>query len=436
MENKDDLKKCKARLDEIKDEMNNIINLASSESRELTEDEQTKLDELQSEKEDLIILAEQLIQQVEIVETVIEKVFDTVVDPEPVVDEGEMSKQRNKIDKNKLNKKIRLMEQKEKVTLGSMVRNIYLGTPMNDAEKEVINRGRKQMTEAGVGTFGQIVIPATRAAYQATVTSQGVEGVATELQDIVQPAWAKQALKEAGATFYSGLAGDQQFPLMGQTNIGWQTEIGAAIDGGGQFRSVTLKPKRLTCYVDISKQMVIQDNSGNIETYLTGNLVNAVANMLEKTLLGNVAGSATQPAGLFSTFTPSVLTPTFAEIVDLEATLEGNDISGSKAFIVKPSIKSALKTTPIDAGSGIMIQVGNEVNGYPVISTSNSYGLVFGDFSKYVVCNWGGTDITVDPYSQAINGCVRLVVNTYWDAAVLWTTGLDGQKQPLVTANI
>ena len=31
---------------------------------------------------------------------------------------------------------------------------------------------------------------------------------------------------------------------------------------------------------------------------------------------------------------------------------------------------------------------------------------------------WGGIDITVDPYTQAGNGAIRLVVNVYMDAAL------------------
>lgn len=446
---KEKLQECKKRVDEINDEIKNIVETASTETRELTDDEQLKLDELKSEKEDLVMQIENLIELSGVLDEVIDEVIETVeqveevAEPEEVKDEenGDVepvveAKQQNSktIDKNKLNKNIRLMENKEKVTLGSILRKSYLREPLNDAENAVLQRGRNEMTQSGVMPLGDIVIPSNRAAYQATVTNQGIENVATEIQDIVQPAWAKQVLKSAGATFYSGLVGDQQFPLMGKTNVGWQTEIGAAIDGAGQFAAVIAKPKRLTCYVDISKQMLIQDNSQNLETYIMSNLVSAIADKLEATLLSNVAGTANMPAGIFSTFAPGTLTPTWAEVVGLEGLIEGNDLEG-KSFIVNPTIKSALKTTAIDAGSGIMIQVGNEANGYPVYSTSNSFGLAFGYWDKYVVCNWGGTDITVDPYTQAVNGCIRLVVNTYWDAVALWdsTATATGHKAPIVT---
>ena len=36
--------------------------------------------------------------------------------------------------------------------------------------------------------------------------------------------------------------------------------------------------------------------------------------------------------------------------------------------------------------------------------------------NDYVIGQWGGIDLTVDPYTQAANGKVRLVINAYFDA--------------------
>ena len=61
---------------------------------------------------------------------------------------------------------------------------------------------------------------------------------------------------------------------------------------------------------------------------------------------------------------------------------------------------------------------GNEVNGYPVLCTSAvaGKGIVYGNFADLVIGQWGGIDLTVDPYTQAANGKVRLVINAYFDA--------------------
>jgi HK97 family phage major capsid protein len=422
------IKQCKKRLDEINEEIKEITKTGENAKRELTEDEQSQIDTLMTEKEEIIVEIEQLIDTIEEVNEANSEEHE----PEKVEEAG-----RKKIVKNLLNRKTKISKNynREKASIATIIRKKVLGRSLNDAENELLNIGRNEMSQSGIAIFGDLIIP-TKRAYQATLAPNGIDDVATELQDIVQPSWAKLVLKEAGATFYSGLVGNQQFPLMSQTNVDWQTETGAAIDGGGDIKSVTFSPKRLTAYVDISRQMLIQDNSGNLETYLTNNIINAISNKLEQTLLGNGSASATQPRGLFNYFTINPLTPTFEEVVDLEGALEGNDIHGNLTWITNPFNKSKFKTTPIANGSGIMIQVNNEINGYKAYSTSNSFGVALGDFSKYVVCNWGGTEITIDPYSRAINGCVRLVVNTYWDGGLLYNNNSTGQKPPIVLAGI
>ena len=41
--------------------------------------------------------------------------------------------------------------------------------------------------------------------------------------------------------------------------------------------------------------------------------------------------------------------------------------------------------------------------------------LELSDFSNIVVGSWGGIEITIDPYTQATKGCIRLIINAYFD---------------------
>lgn len=94
--------------------------------------------------------------------------------------------------------------------------------------------------------------------------------------------------------------------------------------------------------------------------------------------------------------------------------------------IVNPSAKGVLKTTEKATGTAKYLMEGNELDGYKVL-TSNSVakalqtgadeaGVVFGAFNDYVIGQWGGIDLIVDPFSQAPNGKVRVVINAYFDA--------------------
>ena len=428
--NYENITDVKARLDEINTDLEKITSEAQEAKRELTADEETQLEELSAEKEELIEIAEELIAAIEVVDETIDEVVD---------DEPQEASKRTKIEKSKLNTKTRMKNEttKNTVSLGKMIRNIVLNKPLDAEQSAVVARGQKEAIESGCQILGQIVIPQKRAAYQATVIGQGIENVATELQDVVQGAFAKLVFKDAGSTFYTNLVGNQQFPLMGNTNCDWQSETGTSIDGAGQFKSINMMPKRLTCFVDISKQMLLQDNSQNIDTLITQNIVQAISNKLENTILSNIAASTLRPGGLFDMFTPSVLTPTYQELAALEAALLNDNIHGAKSIIMNPSIREALKTTPKDAGSGLFLMGDNEeVMGYKAYTTSNSFGFLLGDFSKHIIANWGGVDLTIDAATQAINGVVRIVVNTFWDSNVLYDTALDGHNAPIVASNI
>jgi hypothetical protein len=68
-----------------------------------------------------------------------------------------------------------------------------------------------------------------------------------------------------------------------------------------------------------------------------------------------------------------------------------------------------------------MVLEGNSVDGTPELHTSNVAGknLVYGNFNYLAIGSWGDIDITLDEYTQAVNGCVRLVINAYFDAVIL-----------------
>ena len=219
---------------------------------------------------------------------------------------------------------------------------------------------------------------------------------------------------EAGANYMTGLVGNVSIPAYSGTNVGWAGEIAAASDGAGTFSEVTLEPKRITAYLDVSKQFLLQD-SVSAEALLKNDIVKAISNKLEATILGDAAGSTTQPEGIFNG-AETIEDTSYTTMVGLIQTLEEANVNGEIKYIVSPAIKARLKTTSKDAGSGLFVMENGEVDGIPVLSTSNCKGIVVGNFDDYVIGQWGGIDLTIDPYTQAANGKVRLVVNAYFDA--------------------
>ena len=212
----------------------------------------------------------------------------------------------------------------------------------------------------------------------------------------------------------TGLVGNVSIPVYSGSNVGWAGEIEAATDGAGTFSEVTLEPKRLTAYIDISKQFLIQD-SVSAEALLRADIVRAITQKLEATILGDGAGNTKTPKGIFNG-AANLAAVDYKNIVALMQTLEEANVSGNVKYIVSPAVKAALKTTSKDAGSGRFLMEGNEIDGIQALCTSACKGIVLGNFADYIIAQFGAIDLTVDPYTQAANGKVRLVVNAYFDA--------------------
>ena len=74
-----------------------------------------------------------------------------------------------------------------------------------------------------------------------------------------------ESLQETGLYNRVGLqnlgnvAADSILPIAGGSSVGWQTEVGAAADGGADFDKVTLTPKRLTGYANLSNVILAQN---------------------------------------------------------------------------------------------------------------------------------------------------------------------------------
>lgn len=352
-----------------------ILSGAEKESRKLSDEESTKFEDLKKQMEDV---------------------------------DNEIRDLNSKLNKETTKRSM------EKFSLLKAINDIANNRQLDERSQEVVNAGVEEMRKAGLSYSGQILLPIEARDIQATVATNGQEAVAEDKLNILEPLRAKLVLSAAGANYMTGLVGNVNIPVYSGGNVGWAGEIEAASNGQGTFTEINLEPKRITAYIDISKQFLIQD-SVSAEALIRADIVKAITNKLEETILGNAAGSTKQPAGIF--YGADALKDTSYEtMVGLVKELEEANVSGDFKYIVSPAAKAALKTTKKDAGSGLFVMENGDIDGIPVLSTSACKGIVLGNFDDYIIGQWGSIDLTVDPYSQATNGKVRLVVNAYFDA--------------------
>lgn len=409
---------------EIKDKKNQlkkraqeIINACKREVREMTDDETSEIDSIKEQIKDLnqqLTELEEKIKNLRFDDEDEDEKVDEPIEDEPT--ENEPSEYNEPDDDNKEDKTNK-RNMKKRFSLVRSIRNIVNNSAMNDVDAAVIAEGNKEARKAGINFQGQIQLPSQRAAV--TVTAEGEDVVATDLFDILKPLRAKNVLSQAGAKFMSGLVGNVQVPVMTKSNVTWEGETAAAKDGAGTFSHVTLSPKRLTAFVDISKQMIAQD-SVDVESAIREDLVNAINSKLEETVLGATAGSATQPAGIFATIKPTAVAD-FSALVVKESDVEDANVIGECKYILSNKAKAALRSMSKGTKSTQLVYENGSVDGTVALNTSNIAGknYVYGDFSNLAIGSWGGVDLTVDPYTKAADGMIRIVVNMYVDAQVL-----------------
>ena len=250
-----------------------------------------------------------------------------------------------------------------------------------------------------------------------TVADNGEAVVETDIFDIMKPLYDKNVLVAAGAKYMTGLTGDVQVPVMTGVAASWEGEVAETAEGAGSFTQVKLSPKRLSVRVPVSLQLLAQDGVG-VENAIREDIINAVNQKLEATILGAAAGDTTKPEGLFNGATKNKIAD-FGDIADLEATVEAAKIDGNCKYIVSPKAKAALRATIKGTNATGMVFENNAIDGVEALSTGHvgAGDLVYGDFSQLLIGAWN--DVTLDVVRDSAylsKGQVCIIVNAYFDA--------------------
>ena len=229
------------------------------------------------------------------------------------------------------------------------------------------------------------------------------------------------------ATMLNGLSGDVKIPrkTAAASAAFISSEGGAAGESELTVGNVSMSPKSLGAFTDITRQLMIQ-SSIDVENLVRNDLAASMAIAIDDAALegsgssGNPTG-ITNTSGINSVSLSSAAAPTFAEMVSMETAVRvDNALLGDLAYIVHPTNYGTLKTTEKASNTAQFVAVNDEINGYrAVVSpqlTANNY--VFGNFNDLLIGMFGGLDIVVDPYTSSSSGTVRIVALQSVDVAV------------------
>lgn len=333
---------------------------------------------------------------------------------------------------------------KRAFSLNKAIRALINGSELDGPELEANTAGKEAARAAGVGVSpSAFVVPmfSTRADGQTVTQDSGAYGgntVATELQGPIDYLRPQPVVESLGAVFLTGLQGNLQFPKNnGGVTATWEGEVDEVTNTKTAFGKIEMAPKRLAVSVLISLQNLMQ-SSFDMEMYTMGEIRKAIENEIDKAAL---VGSGTgEPTGLLNAAgTNSVAIGTnggaltFAKAIDMETEVFVDNANAAKMnYLSNSKVRGKAKQTVLESGQATYLLQNNEINGYPYANSNHipsnltkgtSSGvcsaMIFGDFSKLVIGQWGFMDLSVDDKSRKKEGYIEVTANVYLDVAVL-----------------
>ena len=275
-----------------------------------------------------------------------------------------------------------------------------IGLPTFMTEKRAIDQGASAIAPTAVGTF-------------------------------VDSLQASGLYNRVGLNNLGTVAADTVLPIAGGSTVAWAGEVAAAADGGADFGKVTLTPKRLTGYANLSN-VILAQNGTAAEASVMNDMARNMATQIDAAIFGsaNVAsapGAIAATAGVL-TFTESAVAGGVGMNEDMltaiQTIADNHGLDGTLAFVNNWAMYSNLKQG-VQVTGVYPAYVDDKLMGYdgyfssaPANVAGTSADGIFGDFSRVYMATFGPSNILVDPYSRATNNEVQLVMNNHMDFGV------------------
>ena len=323
---------------------------------------------------------------------------------------------------------------------------------LSGLEKEMVEESAKEARSLGISPNGiylsnKVMDLKTREMRTMTAGSATAGGNFIPLEKVgfFDALYAKTVLDQLGATKLTGLSANVDLTgFSSGVSVAWAAETADAASGDPVTAARQLRPSRIAGYSDISKQLLLQNNQ-SIDQKIIESFIKALAVAIEAAAI-NGSGSSNQPLGLLGTsginsvaMGTNGAVPSLAKVLELVAAVENANAGMNGKFLINPKLVARLKQTEISSGSGAMIMsymayfngFADQIDGKPVFATTNvpsnltkgtSSGvcsaMIYGDWDNLVVGQFGGVELVVDPFSQAIGNKTRVVVNQHVGIAV------------------
>jgi HK97 family phage major capsid protein len=255
--------------------------------------------------------------------------------------------------------------------------------------------------------------------------------------EFVPPAVNTPVIVQAGARILSGLTGNVAIPRMSAgSTVGWVASEGSALsETNPTFTQLTLSPKDLGCFVDMTRRL-IQQSDPSIEQVIRDDFGAQLANGIDAACFHGT-GTSGQPTGIINSSPNSVAVgtnggaPSYALLTNfIRENAADNLLDPTSAWFINSKTMAKLMVSPRqssgvegnfiippDASAADLRMLGYRAYVTNNISSSLTKGsgtnlsaAFFGRPSDVVVGQWGGIEVLVDPYTASTTGTVRLRV--------------------------
>jgi HK97 family phage major capsid protein len=239
----------------------------------------------------------------------------------------------------------------------------------------------------------------------------------------IEMARNKTVVAGLGAVILDGLTGDISIPTQtAATTVQWIGEDAAADQADPAFGQKTASPKTASANTAYSRKLLLQ-SSPAIDMLVESDLIKTVAIARDYAALQGAGGNA--PVGISQTNGVGAIDGTglnWAKIVEAEKKVQVANLDvNSMAYVTNPGVRAICKTRQKAENQAIyLMSEDGKLNGYNSAMTNQiaAANMQFGDYSQLVVCEWGGVDILVDPFTQAKKGQTIIVIFLSMDIVV------------------
>jgi len=404
----------KERLEDVIVKQGDLLTLATSESREFTDAEQSVFDGYEAEVKRL----EAEVRKAEVRENAEMRA-------------NSLKKEPKKVDEAKVN---------ERYSFTKAIRETLHGRGLTGLEKEMHEEASKESTRSGVTLTG-IGIPSMmidiRTTLESSTAATAANTIPTNLQGFIPALRPNLIATQLGATIYENLSGNIDIPRRDTDSVAaWEGETAEGAESNPTYGKIQLRPHRLGGYTVMTKQMLFQNSIG-VENDVRDSLSFAIKKAVDTAYFYGQNGD--DPLGILGTGSIGSVAmgtngaaPTFAKLIEMETACNTeNALTGQLAYVTTPGIKGFLKSLAKDAGSGQMVWANEEVNGYRAFASNsipktltkggsgaNCHAILFGNFADSIIASWSGIDLVLDPYTGALNNYLKIWMNSWWDVAV------------------